>query len=257
MSESSPKNIILDILRQHPEGLTISSLAEKSGLHRHTSRKYVNELIRTGDVIQRFVGAAKLCYSSCVGSNVNEKKKSFFSRFNIKLISSVILVTFLISEIAINAYANGSNETFINKSSNTSPITSSFVFNENFQLNEIIETAIKNASGSVETNDTSVPTYETSDEMHPKFVSNLDYPQKITRGETFSIKANITNVGSLVAKNVGIVLQLPEGFEFVSSSSDCDQLEINETCSSEIIVTSTISTTLGLNDLKIVVNYEE
>jgi hypothetical protein len=258
MSESSPKSIILDILRQHPEGLTISSLAEKSGLHRHTSRKYVNELIRTGDVIQRFVGAAKLCYPSCVGSNVNEKKKSFFSRFNIKLISSVILVTFLISEIAINAYANESfNETF-NKSSNTSPITSSFVFNENFQLNEIIETAIKNASGSVEINDTSVPIFsETSDDMHPKFNTNLDYPQKITRGEAFSIKTNITNVGSLNAKNVGIVLQLAEGFEFVSSSSNCDQLDLNETCNSEIIVTSTISTTLGLNDLKIVVNYEE
>lgn len=257
MSESSPKSIILDILRQHPEGLTISSLAEKSGLHRHTSRKYVNELIRTGDVIQRFVGAAKLCYPSCVGSNVNEKKKSFFSRFNIKLISSVILVTFLISEIAINAYANESFNETINKSSNTSPITSSFVFNENFQLNEIIETAIKNASGSVEINDTSVPTYETPNDMHPKFDTNLDYPQKITRGDAFSIKANITNVGSLTAKNVEIVLQLPEGFEFVSSSSNCDQLDLNETCNSEIIVTSTASTNLGLNDLKIVVNYEE
>jgi uncharacterized repeat protein (TIGR01451 family) len=256
MSKSSPKNIILDILRQHPEGLTISSLAEKSGLHRHTSRKYVNELIRTGDVIQRFVGAAKLCYPSCVSNNVNEKKKSFFSRFNIKLISSVILVTFLISEIAINAYANESfNETF-NKSSNTSPITSSFVFNDNFQLNDIIETAIKNASGSVERNDSSVPTYETPNDIHPEFSVNMEYPQKITRGETFTVKIYVTNVGSATAKNVVVNLQLPKGFEFTSSSSNCDVLDATSSCISEISVASTVSANLGTNDLKVVINYE-
>jgi uncharacterized repeat protein (TIGR01451 family) len=256
MSESSPKSIILDILRQHPEGLTISSLAEKSGLHRHTSRKYVNELIRTGDVIQRFVGAAKLCYSSCVDNNVN--KKSFFSRFNIKLISSVILAIFLISEIAINAYANESIETFINKSSNTSPITSSFVFNDDFQLNDVIETAIKNASGSVERNDSLIPApIETSNDLHPEFSVSMDYPEKITRGEEFIIKTNITNIGSISAKNIWLTLQLPEGFEFVSSSSDCDQLGPSEVCISEIVVNSMISTPLGLSDLKIVVNYEE
>jgi len=258
MSESSPKSIILDILKQHPEGLTLSSLAEKSGLHRHTSRKYVNELIRSGDVFQRFVGAAKLCYSSCTGNNVNEKKKSFFSRFNIKLISSVILAIFLISEIAINAYANESFNETVNNFSNTSPITSSFVFNEDFQLNDFIETAIKNASGSVEVNDSLVPTpVETPNDLHPEFSMNMEYPQMITRGESFIIKTNITNIGSLTAKNIWLTLQLPEGFEFVSSSSDCDLLDSSETCTSEIVVNSMISTPLGLNDLKIVVNYEE
>ena len=257
MSESSPKSIILDILKQHPEGLTLSSLAEKSGIHRHTSRKYVNELVRSGDVIQRLVGAAKLCYPSCVSNNINEKKKSFLSKFNIKLISSVILIALIISEIAISAYANES-EIFINKSSNISPITSSFVFNEDFQLNEVIETAIKNASGSVERNDSLVPApIETPSDMHLEFSVNMNYPEKITRGEAFTIKTNITNIGSLTAKNILLTLQLPEGFEFVSSSSDCDQLEPSETCISEIVVNSMISTPLGLSDLKIVVNYEE
>jgi len=256
MSESSPKSIILDILRQHPEGLTISSLAEKSGLHRHTSRKYVNELVRNGDVFQRFVGAAKLCYSNCASDNLNEKKKSFFSRFNIKLISSVILAILLISEIAINAYANESFNETVNNFSNTSPITSSFVLNEDFKLNEVIETAIKNASGSVERND-SLVSNETSNNTHPEFSVNIDYPEKITRGETFIIKTNITNVGYTTAKNIWLTLQLPEGLEFVSSSSDCDLLDSSETCTSEIVVNSMISTPLGLNDLKIVVNYEE
>ena len=32
------------ILKEHPEGLTISSLAKAMGLHRHTAAKYVKGL---------------------------------------------------------------------------------------------------------------------------------------------------------------------------------------------------------------------
>jgi len=59
-----PKKIILEVLKRHPEGLTITSLAENSGLHRHTVTKYIKDLILSGDVQEREVGMAKLCYLS-------------------------------------------------------------------------------------------------------------------------------------------------------------------------------------------------
>jgi len=53
---------IRKILKEHPEGLTISSLAKAMGLHRHTAAKYVKGLAEKGEIKQRKIGMAKLCY---------------------------------------------------------------------------------------------------------------------------------------------------------------------------------------------------
>ena len=53
---------VTDVLGRHPEGLTILRLAELVGVHRHTVTKYVYEMIGSGDIYQREVGRAKLCY---------------------------------------------------------------------------------------------------------------------------------------------------------------------------------------------------
>jgi hypothetical protein len=53
---------VAETLRKHPEGLTILRLAELVGMHRHTVTKYVYQLIGAGDIYQREVGRAKLCY---------------------------------------------------------------------------------------------------------------------------------------------------------------------------------------------------
>jgi hypothetical protein len=53
---------IVEILRQHPEGMTIMDVSSSLKAHRHTSTKYVNELIKEGTVVQRNIGPAKLCY---------------------------------------------------------------------------------------------------------------------------------------------------------------------------------------------------
>lgn len=166
MSEENNKNLILDVLKQHPEGLTISSIAEKSGLHRHTSRKYVNELIDKGEVIQRFVGVARLCYLNCVNEVKEEKKtekESFFKRFNIKLMLSVVLVSLLLSEVVISAYENDSfNETMTSNFSNTSAMTASMIINES-NMSNIIEATIDNASNrTVGTNDSLMPATDMS-----------------------------------------------------------------------------------------------
>ena len=41
MLSVSPKKILINVLESHPEGLTLVSLADISGLHRHTATKYV------------------------------------------------------------------------------------------------------------------------------------------------------------------------------------------------------------------------
>jgi len=50
------------ILMDHPEGLSILRLAELAGMHRHTVTKYVYQMIGSGEIYQRQVGSAKLCY---------------------------------------------------------------------------------------------------------------------------------------------------------------------------------------------------
>ena len=76
MSKKDPIKSIIEALKLNPEGLTLLSLAEVTGLHRHTCTKYVHELIGAGIVYQRDVGAAKLCYlnkeieTEAAGNNV-------------------------------------------------------------------------------------------------------------------------------------------------------------------------------------------
>jgi predicted transcriptional regulator len=148
MSEVSNKNTIIEALKQHPEGLTISSISEITGLHRHTSRKYINELISVGEIIQRSVGVAKLCYLNCAENKAILPKRSFLSRFNIKLVISAVLITFLLSEVTILAYENSPlNETLSNNVSNTSPLTSSITVNGS-NVSKAIEIAIENSSNS-------------------------------------------------------------------------------------------------------------
>jgi hypothetical protein len=55
---------ILELLSKHPEGLTITSIADELGIHRHTATKHVKGLILAGKVNERNVGMAKLCFLS-------------------------------------------------------------------------------------------------------------------------------------------------------------------------------------------------
>ena len=61
MSENDLRNTIIDNLREHPEGLTIQSIAEITGINRMTVSKYVLVLSVEGTLLQRRIGRAKLC----------------------------------------------------------------------------------------------------------------------------------------------------------------------------------------------------
>lgn len=56
------RRLIIDLLRIHPEGLTIQQIANELGYSRITIAKYLHELLGAEIVYQRKVGKAKLCY---------------------------------------------------------------------------------------------------------------------------------------------------------------------------------------------------
>ena len=56
------KSRILDLLRHHPEGLTIQEIADSLNMHRQTATKYLYELKGAGVIWVRPVGRAVLHY---------------------------------------------------------------------------------------------------------------------------------------------------------------------------------------------------
>jgi ribosomal protein S24E len=69
------KQKIIDLLKEHPEGLPILEIAKLIGMHRHTVTKYIYHLIGTGAVHQRDVAAAKLCYLSSTSAKSSKEKE--------------------------------------------------------------------------------------------------------------------------------------------------------------------------------------
>jgi len=62
MEENNFKKKIIKNLKEHPEGLTILTIAENTGINRLTVSKYIFGLVSEGLISQRRVGPAKLCY---------------------------------------------------------------------------------------------------------------------------------------------------------------------------------------------------
>ena len=62
MQKKDPRKAIIDVLKMHPEGLTLQKISKLTGMSRLTATKYVHELLGAGVVYQRQVGVAKLCY---------------------------------------------------------------------------------------------------------------------------------------------------------------------------------------------------
>ncbi|MBI2084464.1 MAG: helix-turn-helix transcriptional regulator [Candidatus Aenigmarchaeota archaeon] len=56
------RNKLVEVLKEHPEGLTIEDLAKVTDAHRQTATKHILWLEGAGLVYRRRVGAATLCY---------------------------------------------------------------------------------------------------------------------------------------------------------------------------------------------------
>lgn len=57
----SKKNIV-DVLKKHPEGLTIGKIAKLSKMSRITATKYISELIGERKIHERRIGVARLLF---------------------------------------------------------------------------------------------------------------------------------------------------------------------------------------------------
>ena len=62
MKKNDVRKRIIEVLKKHPEGLSISEIAKAVGIHRINVSKYIYQLIGSGVIYERKVGAAKLCY---------------------------------------------------------------------------------------------------------------------------------------------------------------------------------------------------
>jgi hypothetical protein len=101
-------------------------------------------------------------------------------------------------------------------------------------------------------------TEEDTGETQPELSIGLTHETKITRGEVFEATATVTNVGSGSAEDVVLSWQLPSEFSIVSGgeTKNCGTLEPGSACVSTISVLSTTSSTLGPNEIKVVVSYD-
>jgi hypothetical protein len=62
MKKNGVREKILSILKKHPEGLTTVDMASLIGIGRQSLAKYVYQLVGEGEILQREIGTAKLCY---------------------------------------------------------------------------------------------------------------------------------------------------------------------------------------------------
>ena len=61
--KKNSKALVLKILKDHPEGLTIQKLSKLAKMSRITATKYVHELLGEGKILERKIGVARLMFS--------------------------------------------------------------------------------------------------------------------------------------------------------------------------------------------------
>lgn len=77
-SKDEIKQKILEVLKDHPEGLSIQEISEELGMHRHTVTKYVYFLGGAGEVFVRKVGMVSLVYHRKLRPTNGQKGESRF-----------------------------------------------------------------------------------------------------------------------------------------------------------------------------------
>ena len=187
-----------------------------------------------------------------------------------KVSAVMILLVFLIASILVLNIAKAQNDSVILNQTNISiDILENIDVNEglgdsssdSFAVDTFLEIIMNEIAGIVSPVDSTINetviVNETSNETSPEFVVSLG-SGRITRGEIASLNAYAENRGGL-AMNAYLNWQLPEGFELISGSmrEECGNIETNASCYSEINVMIDPYLEIGLNEIKVVVEYEE
>lgn len=95
--------------------------------------------------------------------------------------------------------------------------------------------------------------------MQPILDVRISSPDKTIRGEQFDISAVVSNAGNSDARNVRLTWEIPPGFEIVSGGDDsgCGTISPGSECVRNLTVSSSPSTGIGKNEIKVLVKYEE
>jgi hypothetical protein len=223
-------------------------------LHRHTVAKYVYKLIGANIVHQRNVGATKLCYlKEDFEKNFGNKRKIGTSKSytSISWLAFYLFILFAsIAVVATNSTINGNlSVALFHTPVNTTEIS---------ELPASNQTTLMAFDEENYTQNESVENIQQINNISRNFTVEILRPEKITRGEIIEIKAVVTNTGSVEIKSVLLTWELPRGFEIVSGNEreNCGILETNASCTSVIIVQSSLSAELGVNEIKVKVSYE-
>ena len=155
------------------------------------------------------------------------------------------------------------NETSLSNFTNTTTILNETVYDNstnvtlNLTINETNITVNEtNITENVTDNETSIDIPPIEPVIDPTFDVKLVYPQKITRGESIVVKADLTS--DVFAKSVYLKWILPQGMQIVSGNQieTCGDIDSSTGCTSEINIDTTQSA-LGLEEIKVVVAYEK
>jgi hypothetical protein len=262
------------------------SIAELTGLHRHTSTKYIHELIGAGVLYQREIGPARLCYLKEEIKDEKQERKLLIDlekrrfgqksiaemKYQIKFLAAIAVAILLLTQAPIIAqnlthFLNDSNKSLLTGESTLANGTPQILENLQEVINEdglnitVENTTVPITSISIPLTSTTVEiplNYNTAnsiDDVYPLQVS-VDVYGKITRGELIKIKATIYNPSSFDAKNVLVDWQLPTGFQVLSTEGECGTIATNSSCEITANVQSFVSAELGKNEIKVVVSYE-
>ena len=144
------------------------------------------------------------------------------------------------------------NETFSNSTGDNLSIT-----NETYFLNETNHT-----SSHQESNETEQPKINTTEpnitepkvSEKPELSVEVISPDKFVRGYVSVVKAKITNLGTIEAKNVHIKWNLPKGFEILSENDNCKSIKPGSFCVAEVNVSVSQETDLGLGRITVLVS---
>jgi hypothetical protein len=152
------------------------------------------------------------------------------------------------------------NETFeINVTINTTNQTET-QDNESY---DIIPNVTENITVNESADDVNVTINQTMNQTEtppeePELYIEIFSPEKITRGETFSLEAKVSNTGNGTARDVVLYWILPDGFVILSGSGsvDCQEVAPQTSCWNNITTTASLSS-IGNYDIRIRVSYSE
>lgn len=151
-------------------------------------------------------------------------------------------------------YTNETNETIpvLENQTNTSQII--------IEINITNQTAVNQTAINETINTTSNETIpDVTEKDKPVLEVEIISPDSITRGDSFELKAYAKNTGSASAYDLEIEWILPDGFliQMGSGSVHCQDIAPETSCWNNVTAAASLSSYIGLNEIRVRVNYSE